>query len=159
MSNIYYVYLFKDETGLPFYVGKGKGSRYKDHFKKSELEKSNHKNHKIKKMIREGCEIDIEFIKNLTEEESFSIERELIKKYGRRNNKTGILTNLTDGGEGVSGYIYSEGMKTQRSLRAKGKNNPNYGRKHTEEAKKIIKYNLGKLEKIKISQVRSKPIE
>ncbi len=47
----------------------------------------------------------------LTEEEAFEWETFFIKAYGRIDNETGILRNLTDGGEGMSGYTHSESSK------------------------------------------------
>lgn len=35
-------------------------------------------------------------------------EQYYIKRYGRKNNNTGILENLTDGGEGVKGLVITE---------------------------------------------------
>lgn len=46
--------------------------------------------------------------------------------------------NLTDGGEGVCGYIYSEEQRKQMSKRCSGENNPNYGKKHSEETLSLI---------------------
>jgi len=53
---------------------------------------------------------------NLAHEEAIQKEVELIKQYGRKNNKTGILVNLTDGGEGKRNYITPE--ETKDKIRA-----------------------------------------
>ena len=42
------------------------------------------------------------------EEEAFSMERDLIAQYGRRDLRTGSLCNLTEGGQGTAGLKYSE---------------------------------------------------
>jgi hypothetical protein len=55
------------------------------------------------------------YSKNLTEDEAFELEKELIKKYGRKDNGTGILRNLTDGGEGPSGAIVKDETKIKLS--------------------------------------------
>ena len=89
----FYVYLYLREDDTPYYVGKGMGGR-------SECKKHN-------------CEVPpedrIEYVvENTTEEWAFFMEKELIDKYGRINDGTGILENLTDGGEGVSGSKWPE---------------------------------------------------
>ena len=76
--------------------------------------------------------------KNLEWEEACEIEKELIAFYGRKDLGTGILRNLTDGGEGTPGVKVSEKTKRKMSENNKGKNNPNYGKKHLEETKKKI---------------------
>jgi hypothetical protein len=62
-------------------------------------------------------------------------EKEFIKLYGRIDNKTGILSNLTDGGDGTLGMpCPNKGKKFSAShiekIRQKklGINNPNYGK-------------------------------
>lgn len=45
---------------------------------------------------------DIEVVsKNLSEEEAIELEMFLIKQYGRKDIGSGVLVNMTDGGEGV----------------------------------------------------------
>ncbi len=92
-----YVYVVFDRNGIPRYVGKGKGDRYKLH----NMGWSHNKI--LAGMIRKaGAEFPVVIIReNLSEEEAFKIEIALIKAIGRIENG-GPLVNLTDGGEGVS---------------------------------------------------------
>lgn len=54
--------------------------------------------------------------------------------------------NRTSGGKGKPGYKYSDEVKKRMSRMNSGRNNPNYGKHHTKEAKeKIAKANKGRL--------------
>jgi hypothetical protein len=58
-----------------------------------------------------NCELEpiVEIVHRFpTENEAFEKEKELIKEYGRRDLGTGTLCNLTDGGDGVRGFTYTE---------------------------------------------------
>ena len=68
---------------------------------------------------------------NLTWDEAVIREQYWIKFYGRKNNKTGVLCNMTDGGEGSFGRIIKD--ETKRKI-----SNSNKGKKHTEEQKRKI---------------------
>lgn len=119
MEKDYYVYIylnqlkegvwsFKDHIFeyQPFYVGKGKKKREKSHLYPSSLRKKSYKNNTIKKVLKETGEEPIHFriYENLTNEEAIKLEAELIEHFGRVDAGTGILTNLTDGGEGVNNF-------------------------------------------------------
>lgn len=101
---MYYVYCYKDpETMIPFYVGKGKwdNKRHLDHLRYVQLGRSsdNHmKDMKIKSILDRGLIPSIEIIqKDLDEESAYKLEEDLIVKYGRRIDESGILMNiLTD---------------------------------------------------------------
>lgn len=101
-KDIYYVYIYKHPDGTPYYIGKGCKNRYRKHLLDA---KSNRNTNSFCvrttiKIIKSGKEPIIEILfKNLTNDDALKIEKELIKKYGRIDNKTGILTNLSDGGE------------------------------------------------------------
>lgn len=65
-------------------------------------------------------------------------EIEFIKLYGRKNLGMGTLCNMTDGGDGISGYVFNEDQRKFISNRTRGELNPNYGVKHTEETRKNL---------------------
>lgn len=118
-TNIYYVYQYLREDNTPYYIGKGKNNR---------AWSTQHK-HKPKDESR------IQIIQeNMSEDDAHNLEIELIAKYGRKDIGTGILRNMTDGGEGTSNRPVKE--STREKLR--GENNGMYGKHHTEEAKAKI---------------------
>jgi len=147
--NRFYVYHLIDPfTGFPFYVGKGTGNRMYDHEKLTLSEKIPNKNpilfRKIKKIILSNNILYKKILENLTENEAFLLEQSEIKKYGRMNDKTGILCNMTNGGEGISGHKHSYETKKRISILHSGKNNPFYGKHHTtKNLKKIRESSLG----------------
>lgn len=69
----------------------------------------------------------------LTKEEADKIEKELIKKFKTQDRQYGY--NITDGGEGVSGWVPSDEWLQKNKERNQGENNPMYGRTHTEQAR------------------------
>ena len=144
MSNDFYVYIdWRLDTNEPFYVGKGKGKRWKE---------MNHRNDHFKR-IENNIPIAVEIVKdNLTEDEALGIEcyliHELVFEYGFsidiKNNRGSDgdwlhLASATWGGEGTSGWTPTEEQKKKWSEERKGENNPMYGKNPrdfmTEEAK------------------------
>jgi hypothetical protein len=83
--------------GTPYYIGKGSGKRaWTLHKKRSGIIRP--ADNRLIKIIK----------KNLTEPEAFDLEKRLIRKYGRIDTGSGCLVNLTDGGDGISGLIFTE---------------------------------------------------
>jgi hypothetical protein len=81
----------------PVYVGKGINGRAYSHLKRS------HNKHLDGYIKNNPVEV-LFYMENLTEENAFRIEQDLIKYYGRKDLGTGCLFNHTDGGEGVFGH-------------------------------------------------------
>lgn len=101
-DNIWYVYCHvKDESKLPFYIGIGKTQNYKRAFEKKGR---NNIWHKIEQ--KHSCYSSVLF-DELTFNQACEIEKNLISHYGRINLKTGILANMTDGGEGGFGVVFT----------------------------------------------------
>ena len=158
MNNTYYIYQYLREDGTPYYIGKGKGRRAWVKRRVVPLPVDQNLIHIIKD--------------SLTEDEAFRLEEELIAKYGRKDNGTGILRNLTDGGEGIkkphNKVAWNKGLKQspehnakiseslkkykrtkehQQNLNQSLKGRPPsfLGRKHSEETKqKLSAYFKGK---------------
>jgi len=142
--NKFYIYIYLDprKSGRycyndvcfifePIYIGKGKDNRYK------ELDNSRCRlfKNKINKIKQSGLEpIVFKLYENLNEENSFKFEKQLINEIGRINLKTGSLVNITDGGDGISGYIFSDESKKKMSCDRKG-------RPKSEEHKKKLSEN------------------
>jgi hypothetical protein len=86
----YYTYAYLREDGTPYYIGKGRGDRCY-----STAGRKMHRRPIDKNRI-------LILKKNLTEEEAFKHEIYMISVFGRKDNGTGILRNLTNGGEGAT---------------------------------------------------------
>lgn len=139
---IYYVYAYLRKDHTPYYIGKGKKSRaFSPHHKISVPEDKS----------------QIVFIKeNLDEYEALDLEKRLIRWYGRKDIGTGILRNMTDGGENPPvhngnkfnlGRIPTEETRKLWSQQRKGRSSWNKGKpgvqKHSEETRRKIS-ELGK---------------
>ena len=146
-------------TGEPFYVGIGrKLSRAY-----CKYHRSYHWNNIVKKY---GYTVEFYFL-DISWEQAKLWEKFLIKLYGRQNLETGILCNLTDGGDGTVNYKATKDTKLKQSLankgvqksliarknmknsftierkgeiskRVSGNNNPMYGKTHTKEIRKRL---------------------
>lgn len=93
MKKEYYTYAWLREDGTPYYIGKGKGKRILTN------------NHNVNVPPKERR---IFLKQNLTEVDAFRHEVYMISILGRKDKGTGILRNLTDGGDGASGAIRSK---------------------------------------------------
>ena len=114
MGHFYtYAWLRVDRT--PYYIGKGCGNRAYD-------------------SSRQFCPPPDRIIilkQNLVEAEAFKHEVYMIAVFGRKDLGTGILRNLTNGGDGSSGVVRSE--KTRSAIRE-----TLTGVRHTETRKRNI---------------------
>ena len=122
--NDYYTYAFLREDKTPYYIGKGRGKRI----------------YSTNRTIRAPKDKSrILFLKKgLTEAEAFKHEVYMIFVLGRKDLGTGILRNLTNGGEGTSGAVVSVETRKKLSVAKSGENNPQFSVPRTEEQKKKI---------------------
>ena len=87
-DRIYYTYAYLRKDGTPYYIGRGKGDRAFD----------------ITHRVKVPPKGRVLFLKqNLTYEEASKHEIYMIAVLGRKDLGTGILRNLTNGGEGRPG--------------------------------------------------------
>lgn len=137
--NRFYTYAYLREDRTPYYIGKGCGFRI------------THPSRTVKKPSDKNRIIFLK--KNLTEEEAFKHEIYMISIFGRKNIGTGILRNLSDGGEGSSGFKHSEETKIKLSQLRIG-NKYSLNRKLSDETKEKI----GNANKGNISYWRGKKL-
>ena len=123
--NNFYVYQYLREDQTPYYIGKGKNKR------------AYVNNRTIKKPTDTNR---IKIVKDcLSESDAFQLEIELIATHGRKDLGTGILRNLTNGGEGASGRVSSKESIDKR-IKA------NTGKKRT----------LDQIERMRLAQLNRK---
>lgn len=110
----FYIYEHvRRSDGRVFYVGKG--SRYR-------LRVTQNRNpHWVAVANKHGWEARVAF-RTDDEDLAFLAEEELIRK---RRNYGSPLTNMTDGGEGTSGYVFDKSVAKRRAARRVG--TPNVG--------------------------------
>lgn len=108
MDTNYYVYeYYIKNTGEVFYVGKGKDRRV-----------CTGKRNKFCEDMKKSHDWDWRIVySDLSEKDAFEFEKGLIEWY--RKNTGFRLTNQTDGGEGISGYIADDNLRAIHSKNSK----------------------------------------
>lgn len=114
------------DKNQPFYIGIGSDNNF---IRANDFKPSRRNNIWNKIFLKTNIEVEILF-ENLTWDECCEKEKEFIKIYGRIDNKTGILSNLTDGGDGSVGFIITEERRNLLRERFRGDKNPMYGVRH-----------------------------
>jgi hypothetical protein len=125
----YYVYAYLREDNTPFYIGKGQDTRID-------------RKHRFTIPPRNRRRILCYFEQ---EQDAFEHEMFLISFYGRKDLGTGILRNMTDGGEGASGYKHTDEAKEVIGDAKRGEKNHNYGKSlSTDTRNRISQKKIGK---------------
>jgi len=95
------------DKNTPFYIGVGASV-------KRAYSKYGRNNIWKRIVAKVGYRVEI-IIDRVSREDALKEEKRLIAVYGRMNNNTGVLANLTDGGDGGSGIVRSEESRNRLS--------------------------------------------
>ena len=142
-NGAYYLYRhIRLDKNEPFYIGiGGKEANKGGYYRANRVSNRN----KIWNDIYKGCKQNIQ-VDIVLESDSWEFikekEKEFIALYGRKNNNTGALSNLTDGGDGSIGAVYTEERRKKQSealknspLNLKGKKLPDWWKDKMRESK------------------------
>jgi hypothetical protein len=124
---MFYTYAHTKPDGTIFYIGKGTGVR---------AWKKTRRNQHWKNIIAKYKTYGVEILANWdTEKEALNHEILLISCFRDLGYK---LANVTNGGEGTSGYKHTKEWKQKAKLAWSGNNNPNFGKPLPEKVKQKI---------------------
>jgi hypothetical protein len=126
---IVYAHKIKNSENI-FYIGIGI-------LEKRAFSIANRNNHWKNIVNKYGYDVEILF-KDISYQDANLKETELILKYGRIDLKTGNLVNLTNGGDGVLGYKYTDKVKLKMSILKKEIPSPRKGVVLSQETKDKI---------------------
>ncbi len=117
------------------------------------------KNHRVRPPVDKSMIVFV--ARGLSEPDAHAEEKRLIAQYGRIDNGTGCLRNLTDGGEGQCGAICSPNTREKLSRKRHSQefkdwlSSINLGKNHSDEAKaKMRGRKISEEAKSKISATR-----
>lgn len=138
----YYTYAYLREDNTPYYIGKGKTDRA--YIKHRKRKGSHNPPPKDRILILKS---------NLTEDEAFKHEIYMIAVFGRKDLGTGILRNLTDGGQGSSGRNHSDDTKQKIRNKRKLQFISDETREKMSESRKGRKHSSQTKEKMSLSMI------
>lgn len=118
----YTVYLLFKPDGIPFYVGKSSYENFHKRYQRLHVHRyqarSGDRTRKcivIRKLLRLGLDVSMDIVfESSSESEAFAVEKLLIAAIPN-------LTNHTDGGEGQSGYRFSDDSRRRMSIMRTGR--------------------------------------
>ena len=117
----YYVYIYSDKQGLPYYVGKGVGKRIRQR-------------HQVK-VPTSNSQVQIHYFD--TEQEAFDTEIQLIEFFGRKLTG-GLLHNICTGGSGTTGMRHTDEAKERIRSAQLGSKKPPLTTHHKLAIKKAL---------------------
>ena len=150
-----YVYKhIRKDTNEVFYIGIGKTE-------KRIYSKCNR--NKYWKNIVNSVGVSYEIIKDgLSWESACELETQLIKQYGRKDLNEGTLVNMTNGGDGANGILYTKDRNEKISKSLTGRVKPKLTEEHKQKIRQTALQNrkngintgLGKTIKAEADRVR-----
>jgi hypothetical protein len=118
----------RNDTGVVFYVGKGRGRR---------IDARYDRNIHWKRIVAKAGGFSTRFVVNSVDEElAFLVEMERIDQLRRTDV---VLCNMTNGGEGSSGFFPNEETRRKLSEKRSGSLNPLFGKPRSESTKEKIR--------------------